>query len=65
MAGRARKSQSITRRCSVELEDARAGRMTVQRYYLAPSYASAAPGEAEALDLLMRIAAIRLGEPAL
>jgi zinc protease len=41
----------------VELEDARAGRMTVQRYYLAPSYASAAPGEAEALDLLMRIAA--------
>jgi zinc protease len=42
----------------VELEDARAGRMTVQRYYLAPSYASAAPGEAEALDLMMRIAAI-------
>ena len=41
----------------VELEDARAGRMTVQRYYLAPSYATAAPGEAEALDLLMRIAA--------
>jgi zinc protease len=41
----------------VELEDARAGRMTVQRYYLAPSYASAAAGEAEALDLLMRIAA--------
>ena len=41
----------------VELEDARAGRLTVQRYYLAPSYTSAAPGEAEALDLLMRIAA--------
>ena len=41
----------------VELEDARAGRMTVQRYYLTPSYATAAPGEAEALDLLMRIAA--------
>jgi zinc protease len=41
----------------VKLEDARAGRMTVQRYYLAPSYASAVPGEAEALDLLMRIAA--------
>jgi len=41
----------------VELEDARAGRMTVQRYYHAPSYASAAPGEAESLDLLMRIAA--------
>ena len=41
----------------VTLEDARAGRTTVQRYYLAPSYASASPGEAEALDLLMRIAA--------
>ncbi len=42
----------------VTLEDARAGRTTVQRYYLAPSYASAEPGEAEALDLLMRIAAV-------
>jgi zinc protease len=41
----------------VTLEDPRAGRITVQRYYLAPSYASAAPGEAEALDLLMRVAA--------
>jgi zinc protease len=41
----------------VTLEDPRAGRITVQRYYLAPSYASAEPGEAEALDLLMRIAA--------
>ena len=40
----------------VELNDPRAGRLTVQRYYLAPSYNSAAPGEAEALDLLMRIA---------
>src|SRR4029078_3155950 len=41
----------------VELEDPRAGRMTVQRYYLTPSYATAARGEAEALELLMRIAA--------
>ena len=41
----------------VALQDARAGRTTVQRYYLAPSYASAEPGEAEALDLLMRVAA--------
>jgi zinc protease len=41
----------------VTLEDARAGRITVQRYYMAPSYASAEPGEAEALDLLMRVAA--------
>ena len=41
----------------VTLEDARAGRTTVQRFYLAPSYASAEPGEAEAIDLLMRVAA--------
>jgi zinc protease len=41
----------------VTLEDPRAGRTTVQRFFLAPSYASAAPGEAEALDLLMRVAA--------
>ena len=41
----------------VTLEDPRAGRTTVQRYYIAPSYASAEPGEAEALDLLMRVAA--------
>ena len=40
----------------VRLEDPRAGRTTVQRYYPAPSYASAKPGEAEALDLLMRVA---------
>ena len=41
----------------VTLEDARAGRTTVQRYYTSPSYASATPGEGEALDLLMRVAA--------
>ena len=41
----------------VTLEDPRAGRTTVQKYYLSPSYASAAPGEAEALDLMMRAAA--------
>ena len=41
----------------VTLADPRAGRTTVQRFYLVPSYASAAPGEAEALDLLMRVAA--------
>ncbi|MGH6734954.1 MAG: M16 family metallopeptidase [Methyloceanibacter sp.] len=40
----------------VTLEDPRAGRITVQRYYIVPSYASADPGEAEALDLLARIA---------
>jgi zinc protease len=41
----------------VTLADPRAGRTTVQRFYLSPSYASAESGEAEALDLLMRIAA--------
>ena len=40
----------------VTLEDARAGRLTLQRYYLAPSYATANEGEAEALDLFMRVA---------
>ena len=54
---RARRSRIIYAPVKVKLEDARAGRMTVQRYYLTPSYATAAPGEAEALDLLMRIAA--------
>ena len=39
----------------LKLEDARASRPTVQRFYLAPSYASAEPGEAEALDLMMKI----------
>ncbi|MDJ0514300.1 MAG: pitrilysin family protein [Methyloceanibacter sp.] len=42
---------------TVTLEDPRAGRTTVQRYYTAPSYASAAAGEAEALDLLARVMA--------
>ncbi len=40
----------------VELKDARAGRVTISRQYLAPSYITGAPGEAEALDLLMKIA---------
>jgi zinc protease len=41
----------------VELRDLRAGKASLQRYYVAPSYVTAAPGEAEALDLLMKIAA--------
>jgi zinc protease len=39
----------------VELKDARAGKPMWIRHYLAPSYVTAAPGEAEALDLLMKI----------
>jgi zinc protease len=39
----------------VELKDARAGRPSLRRIYLTPSYASAKPGEAEALDLLMKV----------
>ena len=42
-------------RIRVSLDDPRAGRATVQRFYLAPSYTSAEPGEAEALDLMMKI----------
>ena len=40
----------------VDLKDARAGRVTLSRQYLAPSYLTSKPGEAEALDLLMKIA---------
>lgn len=39
----------------VELKDARAGKTSLTRHYLVPSYTTAAPGEAEALDLLMKI----------
>ncbi len=39
----------------LELEDARAGKSVLQRYYLAPSYVTAKPGHAEALDLLFKI----------
>jgi zinc protease len=40
----------------VELKDPRAGKASVHRLYLAPSYLSAKEGEAEALDLLLKIA---------
>lgn len=39
----------------VEIKDPRAGKSSVQRYYVAPSYVTAKTGEAEALDLLMKI----------
>jgi zinc protease len=39
----------------VELKDARAGKPSLQRHYLAPSYGTAKPREAEALDLLLKI----------
>jgi zinc protease len=41
----------------LELRDPRAGKTSLTRYYLAPSYTTAKPGEAEALDLLMKIVA--------
>jgi zinc protease len=41
----------------LELKDPRAGKTSLTRHYLAPSYQTAKPGEAEALDLLMKIAA--------
>ena len=46
--------QIVPRR--LELKDARAGNSSFQRYYYTPSYVTAKPGEAEALDLLMKIA---------
>lgn len=41
----------------VELKDQRAGKASLHRMYLAPSYLSAKEGEAEALDLLLKITA--------
>jgi zinc protease len=40
---------------TVTLADPRVNQPNVQRYYLAPSYATAKPGEAEALDVLAHI----------
>ena len=40
----------------VELKDVRAGKSSWHRVYLAPSYLTAEPGEAEALDLLLKVA---------
>jgi zinc protease len=39
----------------IELRDPRAGTLSLQRYYVAPSYKTAQAGEAEALDLLVTI----------
>ena len=39
------------------LKDPRAGNASFHRYYIVPSYVTAKPGEAEALDLLMKILA--------
>lgn len=41
----------------VEYSDPRAGKASFHRDYVVPSYTTAKPGEAEALDLLMKIAA--------
>jgi len=41
----------------VEYRDPRAGKASFHRDYVVPSYMTAKPGEAEALDLLMKIAA--------
>jgi zinc protease len=47
--------QRVARR--VTLEDPRAGKASIHRDYLVPGYSTAGPREAEALDLLMKIAA--------
>ena len=41
----------------LELRDPRAGNASFHRYYVAPSYTTGKPGEAEALDILMKILA--------
>ena len=47
--------QLVARR--LELKDPRAGNYSFHRTYHAPSYVTAKPGEAEALDVLMKVAA--------
>jgi zinc protease len=47
--------QIVARR--LELKDPRAGNASFHRYYVAPSYTTAKPGQAEALDLMMKITA--------
>ncbi len=47
--------QIVPRR--LELKDPRAGNYSFHRYYVAPSYVTAKSGEAEALDLMLKIAA--------
>ena len=39
----------------IELRDPRAGTLSMQRFYVAPSYKTAEPGEAEAIDVLVTI----------
>jgi zinc protease len=41
----------------IELKDPRAGKPSLHRSYLAPAYVGAAPEEAEALDLLLKVLA--------
>ncbi len=41
----------------IEYKDPRAGKTSLHRDYVVPSYATAKPGEAEALDILAKIAA--------
>jgi zinc protease len=41
----------------LRLEDPRAGKTSIARYYQVPSYITAKPGQAESLDLLMKIMA--------
>ncbi len=40
----------------LELKDARAGNPSIHRYYYAPGYVRADPGEAEALEVLLKVA---------
>ncbi len=41
----------------IEVKDPRAGQPSISRYYYTPSYLTAKPGEAEALDLLLKVLA--------
>lgn len=41
----------------LQLNDPRAGKASIHRFYLSPSYVTAADGEAEAIDVMMKILA--------
>ena len=55
-AARASPGSRAARAARVELKDPRAGNASLRRYYLAPAFRTAAPGEPEALSLLLKIA---------
>ena len=57
VAGRSERPKEPPHRAArrITVKDPRAGQPSMSRYYIAPSYMTAEPGEAEALDILLKI----------